>query len=170
MSLGSAHAATSPDAWAPKFCQALRHWQTTITGESKTASTALGKASAGDLAGIRSEFVRFLGNDVAATQAAIRSIKKAGAPSSANGAKIQRKVIGAFQSASGVFAEAKASAANLSTTDATSFVTDATKIQQDLNGASDAFQTNFSAVEKLDSKGEIGQAVTSAKACKFLLQ
>ena len=75
---------------------------------------------------------------------------------------------GKWRAASDVFAEAKASAANLSTTDATSFVTDATKIQQDLNGASDAFQTNFTTVQKLDSKGEIGQAITSAKACKFL--
>jgi hypothetical protein len=167
-SLGSAHAATSPDAWAPKFCKALKQWQATVTSESNTANTALGKATGGDLASIRGEFVRFLGKDVAATQAAIRSIKKAGAPSSANGSKIQSKVIAAFQSASDVFAEAKASAANLSTTDATSFVTDATKIQQDLNGASDAFQTNFTTVQKLDSKGEIGQAITSAKACKFL--
>ncbi len=166
--LASAHAATSPNTWAPKFCQALQQWQTTLTSESKTANTTLGKAAAGDLTGIRNEFVRFLGKDVAATQTAIRSIKKVGAPSSANGSKIQRKVIASFQSASDVFAEAKTSASNLSTTDATSFVTDATKIQQDLNGASDAFQTNFSTVQKLDSKGEIGQAITSAKACKFL--
>ncbi len=168
VSLGSAHAATSPDTWAPKFCKALKQWQTTITSESNTASSALGKVAAGDLTGVRDEFVRFLEKDVAATQAAIRSIKKAGAPSSANGSKLQSKVVAAFQSASDVFAEAKTSASDLSTTDATSFVTDATRIQQDLNGASDAFQTNFSKVEKLDSKGEIERALTSAKACKFL--
>ena len=168
VSVGSADAATSPGTWAPKFCQALKKWQTTITSESKTASTALGNVSTGDLAGIRDEFVRFLGKDVAATQAAIKSIKKAGAPSSANGSKIQTKVIASFQSASDVFAQAKADAANLSTTDASSFVTNATKIQQDLNAASDAFQTNFSTVEKLDTKSEIDRAIRSAKACKFL--
>jgi len=46
----------------------------------------------------------------------------------------------------------------------------ASSVRRHLNGASDAFQTNLSAVEKLDSKGEIGQAITSAKACKFLTQ
>jgi hypothetical protein len=168
VSLGSAHAARSPDTWAPKFCKALKQWQATITSESNTANTTLGKASGGDLAALRDEFVSFLGKDVAATQAAIRSIKKAGAPSSANGSKIQHKVIAAFQSASDVFAGAKTSAASLSTTDAASFVTDASKIQHDLNGASDAFQMNFSAVQKLDSKRVIERAITSAKACKFL--
>ena len=110
------------------------------------------------------------GKDVAATQAAIRSIKKAGAPSSANGSKIQSKVIAAFQSASDVFAEAKSVGCQpLDDGSPPRSSPTRTKIQQDLNGASRRLPDATSpTVQKLDSKGEIGQAITSAKACKFL--
>jgi hypothetical protein len=112
--------------------------------------------------------VSFLGNDVAATQTAIKTIKKAGAPSSANGSKIQTKVLGSFQSASDVFAQAKKDASALSTTDAAAFTASASKIEANLNGAGDTFNTNFSAVEKLDKDNELEQALGRAKACKFL--
>jgi hypothetical protein len=168
MSLGFAGASTSPGTWAPKFCTALKQWQTTVVSESTKANGALGKLSGGNLAGIRDEFVTFLTKDVAATQSAIRNIKKAGAPSSTNGAKIQNKVIGSFQSASTAFADAKSSASALSTTDTSSFVADATTIQQKLSGATDAFDSNFTAVGKLDKNNELEKAIGDAKACKFL--
>ena len=167
-SFGAASASTPPGAWASKFCTALKQWQTTVGAESTKANAALSKLSDGSLAGIRDEFVTFLTNDVAATQRAIRSIKKAGAPSSTNGAKIQSKVLASFQSASNTFANAKSSASALSTTDSASFVADATTIQQKLSGASDAFSTNFTAVGKLDKNNEVEKGLSQAKACKFL--
>ena len=99
----------------------------------------------------------------------IKSIKKAGAPDVGErqqdpeeghrGLPVGRRTCSPRR---------KTDAANLSTTDPTSFVTDATKIETDLNGASDAFQTNFSKAQELDKKGKIGLALTKAKACKFL--
>jgi hypothetical protein len=165
--VGTADAATSPGTWAPKFCKALKQWQTTVKSESAKANSTL-TGLTGDLAGVRDEFVSFLGNDVTVTETAIKAIKKAGAPSSANGSKIQTKVIGSFQSASDVFAQAKTDAAALSTTDATAFVASASKIEANLNSAGDAFNTNFSAVERLDKDNELEKALGSAKACKFL--
>jgi hypothetical protein len=168
-SLGTAQAATvSPDKWAPKFCKAVQKWQKTLESESKAATDAFGNMSSGDLAGVRAEFVRFLGSDVAATQTAIKSIKQAGTPSSANGAKIQRKIVGGFQSAATVFGTAKTNAQALSTTDATSFVNDATKIQDRLGTATDVFEKNFSDVSTLDKDNELAKALQGASACKFL--
>jgi hypothetical protein len=168
-SLATADAATvSPDKWAPKFCKAVQKWQKTVESESNAATDAFGKMSSGDLTGVRDEFVRFLGNDVAATQTAIKSIKQAGTPSSANGAKIQRKIVGGFQSAATVFDTAKTKAQALSTTDAESFVDDATKIQDGLSSATDVFEKNFSDVSTLDKNNELAKALQGAKACKFL--
>lgn len=161
-------ATVSPDAWAPKFCKALQRWQTTLADESKAATSALGNVSGGDLTAVRDEFVTFLGNDVAATQLAIRTIKKAGTPSSANGRKIVAKFIAGFQAASTVFSKAKTDAAALSTTDATAFVSSATQIESDLSNAGDTITTSFSGVGKLDKKNELSKAIQDAKACKFL--
>lgn len=167
-SFGTAHAANvSPDKWAPKFCKALEKWQTTIKEETSAATDAL-SGSSGDLTAVRDEFVTFLGNDVVATQAAIKVIKKAGTPSSTNGAKISAKFVAGMQAASTVFSDAKTSAAALSTTDPDLFIDQATQIQDDLNAASDEITSAFSGVDRLDKDGELNGAILDAKACKFL--
>jgi hypothetical protein len=167
-SLGTAGAATvSPGNWAPKFCKAMQQWQTTIKAESTAATDAFSSAS-GDLTAIRDQFVTFLGNDVAATQLAIKTIKKAGTPSSANGAKISAKFVAGFQAASTVFSNAQTSATALPTTDPGQFVDQATKIQDDLNNAGDQITSAFSGIDRLDKNGDINKAILGAKACKFL--
>jgi hypothetical protein len=166
-SLGTAGAATvSPGNWAPKFCKALQKWQTTIKAESAAATDAFGDTS--DLTSIRDQFVTFLGNDVAATQLAIKTIKKAGTPSSANGKKISAKFVSGFQAASTVFSDAQTSAAALPTTDLDQFIDQATQIQDDLTDAGDRITSAFSGIDSLDKDGDLNQAILGAKACKFL--
>ena len=167
-SVPTAHAATEPSAWAPKFCKAFQKWQKTVTTESEKASKTFDTMTDGDLQGIKDEFVSFLGKDVAATDAVISSIKKAGVPDAKNGKAIQNKIIEGFQGASDIFADAKADAANLSTTDAASFVTDATQIKTNLDSASGEFTSSFSEAEALDTRGTIGGALEKAAACRFL--
>lgn len=167
-SVPTAQAATEPSAWAPKFCKAFQKWQKTITAESEKANEVFGNTAAGDLQSVKDEFVSFLGKDVTATDSVIRAIKKAGVPDAQNGKAIQKKIVEGFQAASDIFADAKADAAALSSTDAASFVTDATQIKANLDGASGAFSDSFSAAEALDTKGTIGSALEKAKACSFL--
>jgi hypothetical protein len=167
-SVPTAHAATEPSAWAPKFCKAFQKWQKTVTAESQKANEVFDNTTEGDLQGIKDEFVSFLGKDVTATDQVISSIKKAGVPDAQNGKAIQQKIIEGFQAASDIFDQAKSDAAKLSTTDASAFVTDATQIKNNLDGASGAFSTSFSAAEALDKKGTIGAALQKASACSFL--
>src|SRR5437016_1164845 len=157
-SFGTADAATvAPQKWAPKFCNAFHQWQSTLESTSKDASSA---ASATDLTTARDQIVSLIDKEVAATETAIRSVKKAGAPSSANGGKIQSKVLAGFQSVSSAFANAKAEAAGLSTTDATAFATDVSKVESDLASATDGFGTEFSKIITLDKDNEVQLALT----------
>jgi len=167
-SVPTAHAATEPSAWAPKFCKAFQKWQKTVTSESKKANEVFDNTASGDLQSIKDEFVSFLGKDVTATNQVISAIKKAGVPDAQNGKAIQKKIVEGFQAASDIFATAKSDAAKLSTTDPTAFVTDATQIKTNLDGASSEFSTSFSQAEALDKKGTIGSALEDAKACSFL--
>ncbi len=164
----SASAATAPNTWATKFCTAFTKWQKTVTSESSKADNALGVTSGGDLSAIRAEFVNFLASDVAATKAVVKAIDNAGAPDVANGSKIQSKILAGFRSTSDVFAGARSDASALSTTDAASFVTDATKIETNLNSAADGFTSAFSDAQTLDKSNELGAALTKAKACKAI--
>ena len=164
----SASAATAPNTWATKFCTAFTTWQKTITSESNKANGALDVTSGSDLSAIREEFSSFLAKDVAATKAVTNAIDKAGAPDVTNGSKIQSKILAGFRSTSDVFAGARSDASALSTTDATAFVTDATKIETNLNSAANGFTNAFTQVQALDKDNKLGAALTKAKACKSL--
>jgi len=155
----------SPSKWAPKFCNALVKWQSTLKTEGEAASASISSHST-DLTAARDDLVSYLGKSVAATQTAIKTIKAAGTPSSTNGAKIVSKLVGGFQAASTVFATAKSDAAKLSTTDATAFADAGTQIQTNLSTASSKVTGGFSGIAKLDAKNELNQALAKATACK----
>ncbi len=167
-SVPAAHASTTPGVWATKFCNALGKWQKTVTSESKKASNALDVTSGSDLSAIREEFTKFLAKDVHATDSAIKAINRAGTPDVTNGSKIQAKVIAGFQATSDVFAGARQDAVALSTSDPTSFVADATKIETNLSSAADGFTQAFSQVQSLDKDNQLETSLTKARACKFL--
>jgi len=168
-SVPAAGAATvSPDKWAPKFCTAFQKWQKTITDESAKATASIDGIASGDLASVKDEFVTFLGKDIDATKAVIASIKKAGAPDVSKGTAIQSQILKSFQAAQDIFTQAKTDAANLSTTDPTSFVSDATQIQTHLGDASTKFGTEFDKAQALDKDNKVGSSLEKAKACSFL--
>jgi hypothetical protein len=155
----------SPSKWAPKFCNALVKWQSTLKTEGEAASSSISSHST-DLAAARDDLVSYLGKSVAATKTAITTIKAAGTPSSANGAKIASKLVGGFQAAATVFAKAKADAAKLSTTDASAFADAGSQIQTNLSTASDKVTSGFTGIAKLDAKNELNRALAKASACK----
>lgn len=168
VSVPGAQAATSAPNWASKFCVALKKWQKSVKSESQKEQDVLDLTAGSDLAALRDEFVKFLAKDVRATNAAIKSIDRLGAPDVTDGKKIQDKVIAGFQSTSDVFAGAQQDAAALSTTDASSFVADATKISSNLGSASDGFTQAFTEVQSLDTDNSLAKALSKARACKAL--
>ena len=78
----------SPSTWAPKFCDALSTWQDALQSGSDAIDAEFSGSDPTDLAGAKSKLVRFLGDDVSATNKAIKALQRAGAPSSTNGSKI----------------------------------------------------------------------------------
>jgi len=165
LALPAGAATVSPSKWAPKFCNALTQWESTLKTEGAAASSAI-SGHAADLSAARDELVSYLGKSVDATQVAIRKVKQAGTPSSTNGAKIVTKLVAGFQGAAGVFSEAKVNAAALSTTDAAAFASAGTQIQTDLSAASDKITASFNNLPKLDAKNELSRALDKAAACK----
>jgi hypothetical protein len=163
----TAHAATvSPSKWAPKFCNALEDWQTTIKDKGNEVQTSLSNAT--DLTAARDQLVGFLGDMESATQDAINAMKKAGTPKSTNGGKITGIFVKALQTAKADFATAKESASKLSTTDPTAFSTDGVQIGTDLQKAGDEIGNSFTGVDNLDKGQVLSSALQKAKACGFL--
>jgi hypothetical protein len=166
-SIPAAHAATvSPGKWAPKFCNAVVDYQTTISEKSDAMSTALDSTT--DLASARSQIVSFLGDMVTAAKTAKREIQQAGTPSTANGAKIASKFADGLDASAKVFANGKAQAAKISTASVKSFAVDGKKVGADLSAAADELSKSFSGIGKLDTGKKLEAAVKAAPECASL--
>src|SRR5207245_753570 len=147
-SFGTAHAATvSPGAWAPKFCTAVVKYQSTVSQQSDALSTALTNVT--DLKTGRDQIVAYLGAMEDAATTAKQRLQRAGAPSSANGTRIAKLFVAGLGASAKLFANAKADAAKLSTTDATAFKTKGKQVGQALSDAGDQLSKRFSDIGKL---------------------
>jgi hypothetical protein len=166
-SVPAADAATvSPDKWAPKFCTALDNWQTTIQEKGSSLGTELTGET--DLDAARDKIAGYLGDMVDATDDAAAAIKKAGAPSSTNGAKISAVFVKGFKAVSKEFASAQKKAEKLSTASPAQFQAEGTALGNAISGSSDELGKNFSAIGKLDKKQELTKAVKAAPECSSL--
>jgi len=166
-SIPGAHAATvSPDKWAPKFCNAVVDYQTTISEKSDAMSAALDSTT--DLASARSQIVSFLGDMVAAAKTAKRELQQAGSPATPNGSKIAAKFADGLDASAKVFAKAKAQAAKISTTSVESFTVDGKKVGADLTAAADELGKSFNGIGKLDTGKKLEAAVKAAPECASL--
>jgi hypothetical protein len=158
----------SPSTWAPKFCDALSTWQDALQSSSDAIDSAFSSGSITDLKGARTELVKDLGDDVSATSTAIKSLQKAGAPSSANGSKIAGKFVTGLQSAQTLFKSAQSKAKTLSTTSLSSFQSLGRTITSDLTKGGDALRKSFSGVQTLDTGGKLAAALQDEPSCSFL--
>ena len=167
-SFGTAAAATvSPSTWAPKFCTAVVQYQSTISQQSDSLSTALTDVT--DLKTGRDQIVAYLGAMQDAATTAKQQLQKAGAPSSANGTKIAKTFVAGLGASAKLFANAKADAAKLSTTDASAFKTKGKQVGQALSDAGDQLSKRFSGIPKLDTGKKLETAVKAAPECAPLL-
>jgi hypothetical protein len=166
-SFGTAHAATvAPDKWAPKFCVAVDQYQQTISEQSDAMTTAL--ESVTDLNTARDEIVTFLGKMVGAANTAATKVKKAGAPSSPNGEKISAKFVSGLKTSAKLFADARAKATKLPTTDVDAFKVKGKQLGQDLTDAGEELSKSFGGIGKLDYGKKLEAAVKAASLCAFL--
>jgi hypothetical protein len=165
--VGAADAATvAPAKWAPKFCNAIDQYQKTITGQADAMTTAL--ADVTNLETGRAEIVGFLGKMVTAANTAARRVKKAGSPSTPNGAKISARFVSGLESSAKVFADAKAQAKKLPTTTPAAFQKKGKQLGQDLTAAGDKLTKSFGGIDKLDKGKQLEAAVKAAPECAFL--
>jgi hypothetical protein len=163
-SIPAAHAATvSPSEWAPKFCTAVIDYQTTISKESDSMSTALDQVT--DLATARDQIASFLGNMVDAANTAKSDIKAAGVPATPNGAKIEALFIAGLGASAKVFAKGQAAAEKLPTTSAEAFKVKGKQLGADLTSAGDRLSKSFSGIGKLDKGKKLTAAVKAAPEC-----
>jgi hypothetical protein len=166
-SVGTAQAATvSPAKWAPKFCDAVTTYQTTISTQSDAMTSALEGTT--DLNAARDQIESFLGKMVAAANTAARQVQRAGSPSSPNGAKIEARFVAGLKASSKLFAQAKAKAAQLPTTSATAFKTKGKQLGHDLSDAGEELSKSFSGIGKLDKGKKLEAAVKAAPECSSL--
>ena len=167
-SIPAAHAATvSPSTWAPKFCTAIQEYQTTITDAQDQMDTATQGVT--DLTEGRTQIVAFLGDMVTAAKTAKTAVARAGNPSSPNGAKIEAQFVKALDASAGIFADAKAKAAKISTKNPTEFAKGGKQVGVDLTSAGEKLSTGFSGIGKLDKGKKLEAAVRAAPECAFLL-
>jgi hypothetical protein len=166
-SIPAAHAATvSPSTWAPKFCTAIQDYETTISDAKDQMDTALSGVT--DLSEGRAKIVSFLGEMVTAAKTAKRAVARAGNPSSPNGAKIEAQFVKALGASAGVFADAKANAAKISTKSPTAFAKEGKQVGVDLTDAGEKLSAGFSGIGKLDKGKKLEAAVRAAPECAFL--
>ncbi len=166
-SIPAAHAATvSPGKWAPKFCDAVVEYQTTITEKSDSMSTALDQGT--DLETARDQIVTFLGDMVTAANTAKRAIQAAGTPSSPNGDKIEAAFVSGLGASAKVFAKGEAAAKKLPTGSADAFKTKGKQLGVDLNKAGEELSKSFSGIGKLDKGKKLEAAAKAAPECASL--
>lgn len=173
-SVGASAATVSPEKWAPKFCTALSSWQQTIGDKGNALESALSTttATSTDTAAVlkeaRGKIAAFLAEMVKATDHAAAGIKKAGTPSSPNGAKISAVFVNGFTAISKEFAKAEGEAKKLPTASADAFKRQGQALGQKISGSADTLGKGFSSVEKLDKGKKLQTAVMAAPACAFL--
>ncbi len=166
-SVPSAHAATvSPSTWAPKFCTAIEKYQSTIADAQDEMETAL--AGVTDLTEGRAQIVSFLGEMVTAAKTATRAVERAGNPSSPNGAKIEAQFVKALDASAGIFIDAKAKAAKISTKSPAAFAKEGKQVGVDLSDAAEKLGAGFSGIDKLDKGKKLETAVRAAPECASL--
>jgi len=171
----AAHAATvSPSKWAPKFCTALEDWQSTIQEKGGELTSALqgvdanAQSSEAILSDARDQISSFLDDMVAVTDSTTDKIKRAGSPSSPNGAKIAATFVNGFKAISKEFAKTQARAEKLPTNSVAAFKTKGQQLGQALSDSGDTLSAGFGNIGKLDKGKKLEAAVKAAPECKFL--
>jgi hypothetical protein len=168
---GATAATVPPSTWAPKFCTAFTNWQTTISAKSDELSSAIDQAAtAGQspkaiLSNARDQIASFLGDMVDATDDATSAIKAAGAPSSANGAKISAVFVSGFKAISKSFADSQDQAQQLPTNSVQKFKVKGKELGVSMSEYGETLSKNFSSIGKLDKGKKLTAAVKAAPEC-----
>lgn len=150
--------------WSATLCSSVTSWSKAIEKNGNDLSTQVG--SDPDLATARSEIVTSLGQAVALTDQTATKLAALGAPNVRNGAKIAKAFQQAFASSKSKFSAAQAQAAALPTDDPDAFNTAGSAVDQLISAAPDPVTSAFTAINSLDSSGNLIKAFAGQKSCK----
>ena len=154
--------------WMTKFCTTFGTWTTSIQQASQQVQSLSSTADPSNLTGAKNSLVDMLSQSIDATDTAVSKLKAAGVPDAQNGKKINAAIIAALSNAKKVFTDAESSAESISTTDATSFAGDTTKVSDDISSGLDGAFSGLSKIDKLDKSGTFQKLSKKNKACKAL--
>jgi hypothetical protein len=155
---------TSPQPYAHKVCPALATWATRVGTElSKFRGDSIARSD--DLTAAKAALLTLLGDSVSATDTAISALKRAGAPSTTNGAKFANGSVKAFESIRKTLGSAKTAARKLATTDPTQFRAAVGSLASSIDTAGVKSLNQMNTLRTLDTSGRIRQALSREPTC-----
>lgn len=150
--------------WSATLCSSVTSWFHAIQKNDDDVSNQL--AGASDLLTAQTEISTSLGQDMALTDQTVTKLQQLGVPNVKNGAKIANAFIEAFVSSKADFSAAQAKAQALPTDDVDAFTAGSADIDTSVSAATDPVTSAFSAINTLDSSGNLIKAFSGQKSCK----
>jgi hypothetical protein len=162
-----AHAATKPKKWGAAFCGALTEWATTITDGANDLQIAAAGAVISPTQG-KALLVTYLGDAEDATDEFGESLRDAGVPDVAKGARITSTILEGIAGVKALLGSFATQASQLPTTDALTFQNAARPLVAQLEDVSQPFEDAMDEVSELDRKNALGKSLKKVKACRDL--
>jgi hypothetical protein len=157
---------STPEKWGAAFCGGLSEWADKITtgGAEISSSVSTGTTPTAGKAII----VGYIGDIGDATNAFFTAVKKAGAPDTTNGTKIQKEILKGISGIETRVGDMEDLASNLPTTDPASFQTAVTALSSSFDTVSVPFDNAMDKVSSLDKDDDLSDSLQKVKECKAL--
>jgi hypothetical protein len=152
--------------WIGTLCSSVATWRTAVTDASTRLTSQIG-AGVTNVDSAKAAVGSTLDASVSATDALIAALNRNGSPDVKNGAQIEQKVVGSFQSGRQVFVDARARV-NTLPSDPVAFAGQASQIVSSIQSGFSSFGTAFEQAQKLDADQKITEAGNKNAACKQL--
>jgi len=170
--LGAAMAApagalSDPEEWGDTFCTGTVGWLGGAQAGAEQLATQSNDPSLTPAAG-RALIVEYLTTGVDATKEFGQSLKQAGAPKIANGAKIQASILAGITGSGVALAALLKLAKALPTGSQKVFDRAASKLGDRLSSFSDPFSKSLAKADKLDEGNQLGGILESLPSCAAL--
>jgi hypothetical protein len=163
-----AHAKTaSPQKWGTAFCGGLGAWSDSVTTGGEEIKASLDEAGVTPEQG-KATIVTYIGEIGDATGDFYEKVRRAGAPATTNGTKIQKEILTGIAGIERRVGDMEALAQAIPTTDITSFQTSVQALALAFDTVSDPFDDAMDNVSDLDEKNQLDKTLQKVKACQAI--
>ena len=152
-------------AWAQRVCSSVSDWAAYATKRADGIEKLIDPSN---LKQARAVLSKFLDDMVAQTDRMVTRIDAAGTPDVKNGPQIRQRLRVLLLKARGLLADARRTAAGVSTTDAKAFAKSATAVGDAIDKSFTALGSSFDQLDKEFPSPALDKAVAAAPACKKL--